>query len=106
MKTHEDVMQSLLGSCSPYINAMNYDVYNRVLAIEFLDGTLNQIPVKRLRFSGILEYHEENGEEFLDDGLLDSVIGIHWTTNEQLCIKTEKKEIILKLQHEPIVENI
>ena len=103
---NEDLANKLLGSCSPYINSITYDIEKRELRLECVDNPENCNPIKRIICSGILKYEEENIEDKPDDNLIDSVIGINWIRDKLLCIHTEKKEIILELENEPISENI
>lgn len=103
---NEDLTNKLLKGCSPYINSAIYDIDKRELSIECVDNPETRNPKKQMIFSGILRYKEENIEEKPDDNLLDSIIGINWVRKGILCIHTEKKEIILELENEPLSHDI
>jgi len=103
---NKDITGNLLKGCSPYIGKMVYDVADRTLIIECVDNVKNMRPAKRIELSGVVKYDEENLDDVLDDQLLDSIIGINWMDDKKLCIHTEKKEIILKLENSPRVIDI
>lgn len=102
----KDISDRLLGDCSPYISSMYYDVTNRELCIEFMDNVVNREPYKRIRCVGVLKYQEIDVEDEPDDDCLDDLLGIDWSEQNILCIKTHKKEIILITENDPISELI
>jgi hypothetical protein len=96
-----DITKILLKNCSPYISRMIYDIQNRELNIECVNNPEEMKPVTNISCTGITKYHEESNENNPDDDLIDSIIGINWLSSLKLCIHTEKKEIIVELEHEP-----
>lgn len=99
---NQDITNSLLNGCSSYISKMNYDVVSRIFIIECIDNIKSMRPAKRIEFLGVIEYHEKNLEDSFDDQLLDSIIGINWLDSKNICVHTDKKEIVLNLEKDPI----
>jgi hypothetical protein len=91
-----DVTSKYLNDCSPYIGELIYDVGNRSVYITLLDNPNKCIPVVKLEFKNVESYSEETIDSEYDDECLDSVIGLNWLRHKELCIHTEKKELIIK----------
>jgi len=97
-------LMQLLSGASPFISTFIYDVLKRNLVIELVDDPEKMNPVKRLIFSDIISYAEEDLGGEVDDECIDSVIGIDWIDDASLCLKTDNKEIILKVGTQPFSE--
>ncbi|EAR09145.1 hypothetical protein MED297_17423 [Reinekea sp. MED297] len=63
-------------------------------------------PVTRVLLSGVMKYSEETIDDENDYNCLDSVIGINWIAKGIICIHTEKKELVVTISNEPLVESI
>ena len=100
-----EITDNLLEGASPFICSFVYDVLKRTLTLDLVDDPEKMNPVKRVIFSGILQYNEEATEE-PDDQCLDGVIGIHWLDDQSICIKTDDKEVVIQLEDEPTSEMI
>lgn len=105
---YKDITNELLQNCSPYIDTIIYNIDKRILIIECVDSPLNENmkPIKRLEFSGIIKYQEENLEDNIDDKCMNTIFGIGWLDNLNLCIHTDKKEIILTMVNHPVAINL
>ncbi len=92
-----------LNNASPYISTWIYDIDSRKIILECVDTPEKMNPTKRITLTDVIEYREETIDDEYDDQCLDSVIGIHWISDNVLCIHTEKKEIIVKIGNEPTI---
>jgi hypothetical protein len=101
-----DITDKLLQGASPFISTYLYDVLKRKLVIELVDDPEKMNPVKRVTFTGILQYSEDEPTDEPDDLCMDGVIGIHWINSDSICIKTDDKEVIIKVENEPFTEII
>lgn len=101
-----DLTSKFLEGCSPYISALNYDVNNRRFLLECVDNPVERRPLKRALFSNVLSYVEEIRSDPYDDDCMDSVIGMHWIDKNRFCLTTEKREVILGLEDDPIIETV
>ena len=99
-----DLMNTYLLDCSPYISSLNYDINKRVVLLECVRNIETCEPHTRVIFEGIRSYSEETIDDEYDDQCMDSVFGLNWVTEGVLCIRTEKKEIIIELENNPRVE--
>jgi len=96
----------LMGNCSPYIYNLVYDIDVRLLFIECLEDPADEEPSLRLVFPDITHYSESNQADALDDELMDDLVSIDWSGDNQITIATCKKEMILELTGEPFTEEI
>lgn len=101
-----ELTEQLLGSSSPYIANLVYDIDVRLLFIECFDDPDTQNPVARLVFPGILSFAETSLLEAPDDESIDDVVSIERIDARRIVITTYKKEILLTLTEEPFVEPI
>ncbi|TNF05470.1 MAG: hypothetical protein EP323_05940 [Gammaproteobacteria bacterium] len=100
------LFSELLGDCSPYIYNLVYDIDVRMLFIECLDDPSDEEPSLRIVFPEVTAYGENNQAEALDDELMDDLVSIDWTNENQVTILTCKKEIVLDLTGTPFTEEI
>lgn len=100
------LIAELLGDCSPYIYNLVYDVDVRLLFIECLDDPSDEEPSLRIVFPEIIGYSESNQTDALDDELMDDLVSMDWTNENQVTILTCKKEIVLELSGKPYSEQI
>ncbi|WP_461519710.1 hypothetical protein [Porticoccus sp.] len=100
------LIAELLGDCSPYIYNLVYDVDVRLLFIECLDDPSDEEPSRRIVFPEITSYSEGNQTDALDDELMDDLVSMDWTNENQVTILTCKKEIVLELTGKPFSEQI
>lgn len=100
------LIAELLGDCSPYIYNLVYDVDVRLLFIECLDDPSDEEPSLRIVFPEIIAYSESNQTDALDDELMDDLVSMDWTNENQVTILTCKKEIVLELSGKPYSEQI
>ncbi len=100
------LIAELLGDCSPYIYNLVYDVDVRLLFIECLDDPSDEEPSLRIVFPEIISYSESNQTDALDDELMDDLVSMDWTNENQVTILTCKKEIVLELSGKPYSEQI
>ncbi|TNE76146.1 MAG: hypothetical protein EP334_08955 [Gammaproteobacteria bacterium] len=96
----------LLGDCSPYIFNLVYDIDVRLLFIECLEDPSDEEPSLRIVFPEISSYAETNQADALDDELMDDLVSVDWTNENQITITTCKKEMVLELTGTPFTENI
>ena len=96
----------LLGETSPYIYNLVYDVDVRLLFIECLNDPSDEEPSLRIVFPEIISYAESNQTDALDDELMDDLVSMDWSNENQVTILTCKKEIILELTGQPFTEQI
>ncbi|WP_438951988.1 hypothetical protein [Porticoccus sp.] len=96
----------LLGETSPYIYNLVYDVDVRLLFIECLNDPSDEEPSLRIVFPEIISYTEINQADALDDELMDDLVSMDWSNENQVTILTCKKEIILELTGKPFTEQI
>ncbi|MEZ5529918.1 MAG: hypothetical protein R3E57_08290 [Porticoccaceae bacterium] len=96
----------LIGNCSPYIYNLVYDVDVRLLFIECLEDPSDEEPSLRMVFPEIVSYSESNQADALDDELMDDLVTIDWSNENQITIVTCKKEIVLELTGTPFTEQI
>lgn len=96
----------LLGETSPYIYNLVYDVDVRLLFIECLNDPADEEPSLRIVFPEIINYAESNQPDALDDELMDDLVSMDWSNENQVTILTCKKEIILELTGKPFTEQI
>lgn len=101
-----ELSEQLLGSSSPYIANLVYDIDVRMVFIECFDDPETQNPVSRIVFPGVLSYAETNLLDEPDDDSIDDVVSIERMDNQRIVITTFKKEILLTLTDEPFVEPI
>ena len=102
----KDLMDEYLEGCSPYIDSLVYDINKRELLLVCVNNPEDCLPRKSIIFKGIESYAEETIDTEYDDNCLDSVIGMPWINKDNFCIRTEKKEIIIKLSGEINAKNI
>lgn len=96
----------LLGETSPYIYNLVYDIDVRLLFIECLSDPSDEEPSLRIVFPEITGYAESNQADALDDELMDDLVSMDWSNENQVTILTCKKEIILELTGKPFTEQI
>lgn len=96
----------LLGDCSPYIFNLVYDIDVRLLFIECLNNPSDTEPSLRIVFPDVVTYTEANQSDALDDELMDDLVSMDWTGENQVVIITCKKEITLELSGEPFAEKM
>ncbi|MAZ69569.1 hypothetical protein [Porticoccus sp.] len=96
----------LLGETSPYIYNLVYDVDVRLLFIECLDDPSDEEPSLRIVFPEVISYAESNQPDALDDELMDDLVSMDWSNENQVTILTCKKEIVLELTGKPFTEQI
>lgn len=96
----------LLGETSPYIYNLVYDIDVRLLFIECLNDPSDEEPSLRIVFPEITSYAENNQADALDDELMDDLVSMDWSNENQVTILTCKKEIILELTGKPFTEQI
>ena len=96
----------LLGETSPYIYNLVYDVDVRLLFIECLDDPSDEEPSLRIVFPEVISYAESNQPDALDDELMDDLVSMDWSNENQVTILTCKKEIVLELTGKPFTEHI
>lgn len=101
-----DVTSKYLKDCSPYIDEYIYDVGKRSILLTLLDNPNECNPALKLEFHNIESYSEETIDEEYDDQCLDSVIGLNWLQNGELCIHTEKKEVVIKFDGDIVSSKI
>ena len=101
-----DLMNKYLSGCSPYISDLKYDIDKRTLTLECVNNPDECTPTRKVIFSGIRNYSEETIDEDYDDKCMDGVVGMSWLRDNVFCLHTDKKEIIIELECEPIVEHI
>lgn len=98
-------MDRLVGSSSPYVSSIVYDINERTLVLELVDHPDKMNLCRRITFTDILSYQEENMEEEPEDECMDDIVGIDYIQGG-ICIHTYKKEVVLKLESEPRAEYI
>jgi len=103
---YESLTSKLLENTSPYISSMIYDIDGRKLILECVNNPEDCIPKTRVIFSGIKSYSEENIDEEFDDLCMDSVIDFSRREDNVYIINTEKKEISVEVDSEPVSESI
>ncbi|MEP3855539.1 MAG: hypothetical protein ABJM39_00685 [Porticoccus sp.] len=96
----------LLGETSPYIYNLVYDVDVRLLFIECLNDPSDEEPSLRIVFPEVISYAESNQPDALDDELMDDLVSMDWSNENQVTILTCKKEITLELTGKPFTEQI
>lgn len=101
-----ELTEQLIGSSSPYIANLVYDIDVRMLFIECFDDPETQNPVSRIVFPGILSYAESNLLDKPDDDSIDDIVSIERIEARKIVITTYKKEILLTLTEEPFVEPV
>lgn len=101
-----DLINKYISGSSPYIDKLTYDLDEREVIIVFLKKTYNSNSVMRLIFRDVLSFAEEMFEDALEDNLTDSIMGMHMVSDNVYCVKTEKRELLLKVGLEPISEHI
>ena len=94
-----DITSELLGEASPFLSQLNYDSLKRVVVLRAVNNPEDMIETREVTFPGITKYSESIEE--VDDDLIDGVIGIHWLNDDQICIKTDIREIIITLAGKP-----
>ncbi len=92
-----DMLSTYLENCSPYILKYNYDLEQREVVI-----TCAGKPNREIRFMDVLEFSEQPADDFTDDNLTDSIIGIHKLEENAYCVHTEKRELIIRTNLPPI----
>lgn len=103
----KNVLNTYLSGCSPYISQLLYDINNRVLTLECVNNVEEFLPKKRILFEGVISYSESTEDVDYDDELIDGVVSMFWNSEEnEFILLTDKKEIIVKLEKEPQIENI
>jgi len=101
-----DITDNLLNGCSPYIYSITYDIGKRCVEIVVVDNGDSQVPYLRITVANILHYEEVTIDDEPDDNCMDSIIGVHWVREGRLCIRTEKKEIMVNTPNEPSARKI
>lgn len=96
----------LLEDCSPYIYNLVYDIDVRLLFIECLQNPSDLEPSLRIIFPDIVTYSEKNQSDALDDELMDDLVSMDWSGENEVAIITCKKEITLELGGKPFSEKI
>ncbi|MCX4028624.1 hypothetical protein H0A36_13905 [Endozoicomonas sp. SM1973] len=94
-----DITTELMSGASPYLSKLYYDAIKREVVLIAVDNPEDMNDVKKIVFPEIVKY-SENVED-LDDELIDGIIGIHWMSKSQICIKTDIREIIITLNGKP-----
>ena len=77
-----------------------------MLFIECVDSPENQDPSLRIVFPEVISYSESNQLDQPDDDSMDDILEIFWKGEQELCIETFKKEIVLQLSGKPFTEEI
>ncbi len=101
-----DITDEIMGGASPFLSELRYDVIARELVMIAVDSPETMNAVKQIVFPAITNYSEEVDLDELDDLLIESVIGIHWSGDKEICLKTDTREIVVKLEGEPHAEII
>lgn len=101
-----DLMNKFLSGCSPYISELNYDIGKRKLTLVCVNNVEDFLPHTKVTFSGIRSYSEETTDKDYDDDCVDGVLGMSWVTENEFCIHTDKKEIVLDIENEPTSERV
>jgi|TARA_B110000196_G_scaffold68978_1_gene58615 hypothetical protein len=96
----------LMGTSSPYIFNIVYDIDVRLLFIEFLDDPSDEQPSLRIIFPEITLYSETNQADAIDDELMDDLVSMDWVSKDKVAVITCKKEILIELTGEPFSEKI
>jgi len=99
-------MNAYLKFCSPYICKLIYDIDKRVLIMECVNNSGDCVPDTRVTFRGIKSYSEETIDDEYDDNCMDCVIGLNWLRERLFCIRTDKKEIIIEIENDPVTSKI
>lgn len=99
-----DITSELLKGVSPYLAEITYHVMARKLELVAVDNPEEMNSRVRIIFPEVIYYSEDVDE--IDDDLIDGVIGIHWMSQETICIRTDMREIVVKLTGKPYVEPI
>ncbi|WP_026941652.1 hypothetical protein [Hellea balneolensis] len=101
-----DLLNKYLNGYSPYIQRITYDLDERKLVIACSANSDNRIQFKELIFRDIVSFKEVLFEDAFDDNLTDSIIGIHMISDGVYCVNTEKRELFMQVDKEPIVQVI
>lgn len=99
-------MNTYLKWCSPHICKLIYDIDKRVLIMECVNNLDDCVPDTRVTFRGIKSYSEETIDDEYDDNCMDGVIGMNWLRDRLFCIRTDKKEIIIEIENDPVTSKI
>ena len=94
-----DITPELMNGASPYLSKLHYDSIKREAVLIAVNNPEDMIDVRMVTFPEVLKYSEEI--EDLDDDLIEGVIGIHWMSENQICIKTDIREVIITLAGKP-----
>lgn len=101
-----DLTNKYLNGSSPYIYELLYDIDKRTLTLICTDNADDYNPSRKVVFSGIKSYSQEDCGDANDDRLIDSVIGMNWHKDKVFCLHTQKKEILIEVENEPVSSNI
>lgn len=99
-----DITSELLDGASPFLSRVTYEVLKMELTLVVVDSPEEMHEVKKIVFPEITRYTEDVEE--IDDELMDGVIGIHWCNSNEICIKTDTREIIVTLSGKPYAQSI
>ncbi|MBO1257102.1 hypothetical protein J3L16_15565 [Alteromonas sp. 5E99-2] len=91
---------------SPYISELSYDIDNRILTVTCVDNPDDFNPATSIVFSGVKSYSEESLGDSNADDIMDSIIGMNWHQENIFCLHTQKKEIMIELENEPVSSNL
>ena len=97
----KDLTEKYFHGCSPYIQSLSYDLDRRELSLICFKSVDDQTPGKQLLFAEVNEFDEIQFEDAGDKDLIDSIMGIHLSSNSVYCINTEKRELVLRVGVEP-----
>lgn len=98
------IHEQLLADASPYIFALIYDVDARALVLEFLKTPKQAEPYRRVIFTQISHYKEENLLDVADDENLDDLVAVTKLAKQGYIITTYKKEITIMTEAQIICE--
>lgn len=99
-----DLLDKYLKGCSPYIMKLAYDLEKREVIMVCAKSIGDWTPGKQLKFTDVIGFTEQtyDFEDFVDDELTDSVMGLHKTQSGDYCLSTEKRELMIKTIKDPI----
>ncbi|WDT86638.1 hypothetical protein [Alteromonas sp. 009811495] len=99
-----DFTNKLIGGNSPYIQSLNYNLSKREIVIHLLSSADSSTVSLVVTFPKITEFKESLEE--IDDQLVDSIIWINYLSQNQVCIKTELREIMFSMDGVPHAEKV
>jgi len=103
-----DLLNTYFKGCSPYILELEYNLEKRKIIIICARDTIDWKPGKRLTFSDVTEFSESvvDEDDFIDDTLIDSMMGLYPKTDGTYVLCTEKRELFFKSGTDPISVDI